>query len=380
MRSKPLAGVRILDLTRLLPGPLCAQHLADLGADVIKIEDRVRGDYARPVLRRLVNRNKRGLRIDLKNKEGRLLFLRLVRTADVLIESFRPGVMERLGLGYETLRLENSRLVYCGITGYGQDGPDRDLPSHDLNYSALAGIIDDTGRAGEPPAISGFLLGDILGGTLQAAMGILAALFDAQRTGKGRFVDVAMADGLLAHNVLGLANLIEHGKPSPRGAGSHTGGLVHYGIYATSDGRFIAVAAQEKRFWDELCEVIGRPDLKDNHGAPGAGGTPVRRALEEVFAAYPLEYWRKQFRGRETCVTPVLSLEEALEHEQFRARRLIRKNSKGEPSFALPVKFSEFEFTVERDAPAPGEHTEMILRELGLSSAEIERLRTAGAI
>lgn len=380
MSSKPLAGVRVLDLTRLLPGPLCAQHLADLGADVIKIEDRSRGDYVRPTLRRLVNRNKRGLRLDLKNPEGKTLFLRLVRNADVLIEGFRPGVMARLGLGYETLRAENPKLIYCAITGYGQDGPDHDLPGHDLNYAALTGIVDDTGRAGDPPALSGFLLGDILGGTLQAAMGILAALYDMQRTGKGRFVDVAMADGLLAHNVLGLANLIDRGQLPPRGAGTHTGGVAHYGLYETRDGRYIAVAAQEKRFWDELCEAIGRSDLKDGHGAPATADSPVRRALEETFAAHPLAYWRARLEGRETCATPVLTLAEALEHEQFRARDLIQRNANGEPSFAFPVKLSDFEFTVARSAPEPGEHTEEILREVGLDSAELDRLRAAGAI
>ena len=200
----PLAGVRVLDLTRLLPGPLGTLHLADLGADVIKIEDTGAGDYASPAVRALVNRNKRAIRIDLKQPEGVATLLRLCREADVLVEGFRPGVMQRLGVGYEAVAAVNPRIVYCSISGFGQTGPLRDMPGHDLNYAALAGVADQIGNAAGP-ALSNLPVADLLGGTMTAVMGILAALFDAARTGRGRHVDIAIADGVLAHAVLPLA-------------------------------------------------------------------------------------------------------------------------------------------------------------------------------
>lgn len=374
-RPKPLSGLRALDLTRLLPGPLCAQHLGDLGADVIKIEDRGRGDYVRPALRNLVNRNKRALRLDLKKPEGVELFKRMARAADVVVEGFRPGVMARLGVGYDALASENARLVYCAITGYGQDGPYRDVPGHDLNYCSLAGIVDETGNPDAPPALSSFLLGDILGGTLTATVGILAAIVDAQRTGQGRFVDVSMADSVLAHNVLALASYNEGATPRGRGRGTHTGGNARYGLYATSDGRFISVAAQEKPFWDALCDIIERPDLKDQHAAVGTPGAPVRLALEAAFARQPFAYWQKRLAASGACAEPVLTLAEALEHPQFVARGSVMKDDAGATSFAFPVKMSDFTCRVERAAPAPGQDTHEILTELGLNDDEIARLR-----
>jgi crotonobetainyl-CoA:carnitine CoA-transferase CaiB-like acyl-CoA transferase len=359
---------------------LCAQHLADLGADVIKIEDRQRGDYARPALRRLVNRNKRALRLDLKKAEGVALFGRLARSADVVVEGFRPGVMSRLGVGYEVLSAENPRLVYCAITGYGQDGPYRDVPGHDLNYCGLAGIVDDMGRPDDPPALSSFLIGDILGGTLNATVGILAALVDVRRTGKGCFVDVAMADGVLAHNVLALAAHNEGLQIHGRGRGTHTGGNARYGLYATADGRYISVAAQEKPFWDALCDVIDRADLKDKHAASGEPGAPVRVALEDAFGRYPLAYWQERLNGTQTCAEPVLTLAEALDHPQFVARGMVMRSGVGEASFALPVKMSGFTCSVERDAPTAGQDTDSILGELGLGSDDIAQLRRSEVI
>jgi crotonobetainyl-CoA:carnitine CoA-transferase CaiB-like acyl-CoA transferase len=232
--SAPLAGVRVLDLTRLLPGPMCTLHLADMGADVIKIEDTGAGDYAAPALRTLVQRNKRALRVDLKRPEGVAVLHSLARTADVLVEGFRPGVMERLGVGYEALAALNPKLVYCSITGYGQSGPYRDEPGHDLNYCALAGVSDQIGRAGDAPALSNVPVADLLGGSLTAAMGLLAALFDAQRTGRGRHVDISIADSTLAHAVVPMVSMLRDGATRRAGTDKLSGGLPCYGARTTA--------------------------------------------------------------------------------------------------------------------------------------------------
>lgn len=225
-RAKPLAGIRILDLTRLLPGPVATLHLADLGADVIKIEDPQVGDYARTMGKgsgedsayfRMMNRNKRGLRLDLKQPEGREVFLRLAREADVVIESFRPGVVDKLGIGYAAVKAVNPRITYCAISGYGQDGPYRELAGHDLNYLGYAGLLDQIGTAGGEPAIPNFQIADLLGGALTAAMGILAAVIDAQRSGEGRYVDVSMTDSVLAHAYFAMLTLNERGRAAARG-------------------------------------------------------------------------------------------------------------------------------------------------------------------
>lgn len=225
----PLQGVRVLDLTRLLPGPMCTLHLGDLGADVIKVEDTGAGDYAAQAVRTLVNRNKRAIRIDLKQPGGVAVLLRLCETADVLVEGFRPGVMERLGVGYAAVARVNPRIVYCSLSGYGQTGPYRDAAGHDINYSAYAGTADQMGSDAHALALSNVPVADLLGGTMTAVMGILAALFDAARTGAGRHVDVAIADGLLAHAVIPLAALNAHGQTLPAGGDKLTGGLPCYG-------------------------------------------------------------------------------------------------------------------------------------------------------
>jgi len=393
MRPKPLAGLRVLDLTRLLPGPMCTLHLADMGADVVKIEDPGGGDYGRALgtvkvanagLFLAVNRNKRGLRLDLKQAAGREVFLRLARDADVVVESFRPGVVDRLGIGYAAVSALNPRVVYCAITGYGQSGPYRDRAGHDLNYCGYAGITDQTGAAGGEPVIPNFQVGDLLGGALTAAMGILAALVDARGSGEGRYVDVAMADSVLAHSAIPLAAHIARGRAAPRGEDLLSGGDACYQVYRTADGRHMAVAALERKFWDLLCDTLGRADLKPLHRAPGADGERVKRELTAIFAAHPRAHWVERFRDGDCCVTPVLSFEEALENEQFLARGMVAKcrhPADGDiAQLALPLKFSGFEFALERPPPEPGEHSAEILADAGYGEAEIAALRAEGVI
>lgn len=384
-RGAPLQGVRVLDLTRLLPGPMCTLHLGDLGADVIKVEDTGAGDYAAEAVRTLVNRNKRAICIDLKQPSGVAALLRLCEQADVLVEGFRPGVLERLGVGYAVVAKVNPRIVYCSLSGYGQTGPYRSAPGHDVNYSAFAGVADQMGCDATSLALSNVPVADLLGGSMTAVMGILAALFDATRTGLGRHVDIAIADGLLAHAVVPLAALNSHGSTRPAGGDKLTGALPCYAMYATADQRFVAVGALEKKFWDIFCTLIDRPDLQPHHHplAP-AQADWVRAELRALIGAQPLAWWTAKLRGSDCCVTPVLTLAETLANEQFLARGMVLPGTTaGGQSFvqlACPVKMSGFEFAVRHAAPAQGQHTADILREAGYSAAEADVLRGQGAV
>jgi alpha-methylacyl-CoA racemase len=294
-RPGPLAGIRILDLTRLLPGPVTTLHLADLGAEVIKIEDPQVGDYARTLgtgqgedsaYFRMINRNKQGLRLDLKKPEGVEVFMRLAREADVIIESFRPGVMDKLGVGYAAIAAVNPKIAYCSISGYGQDGPYKDLAGHDINYLGYAGVLDQIGSAGGNPAIPNFQIADLLGGAMTAAMGILAAVIEAQRTGQGRYIDVSMTESVLAHTYFSMLRLNDAGQSAPRGTDLLSGGLPCYATYRCADGKHMAVGALEGKFWKTACEVLGHPDwLKRQWDAS------LRGELAELFATRPRDEW-----------------------------------------------------------------------------------------
>lgn len=386
----PLAGLRVLDLTRLLPGPVCTLHLADLGAEVIKIEDTGAGDYSRTMslgasagedsfFFRIVNRHKRGMRLDLKQAAGVAVFLRLAREADVIVESFRPGVVDRLGVGYAAVQAINPRIVYCAITGYGQDGPWRDRAGHDINYIATAGVLDQIGNAGEAPAIPNLQIGDLLGGALTAAMGILAAVIGAKATGAGRYVDVSMTDASFAHAYTPLLSVLGRGQTMPRGTDDLTGGLPGYGLYRTQDGRYMAVGALEPKFWALFCAAIDRPDLKPFGLARDADGARTRSELEKLFASQPLGHWAALFESVDCGVTPVLEFAEAMRHPQLKARGMLPEVD-GLPQFAPPFKMSGFNFTVRSPAPKVGADGTAILREAGYTPDEIGQLRNQGVI
>ncbi|MCM8596337.1 CaiB/BaiF CoA-transferase family protein [Accumulibacter sp.] len=387
MRSPPLAGLRVLDLTRLLPGPMATMHLADLGADVIKIEDTGPGDYARDAgavhgsisYFQLVNRNKRSLRLDLKQAAGVDAFMRLASTADVILEGFRPGVVDKLGIGYAAVSAVNPRIVYCAITGYGQDGPYRDRAGHDLNYLACCGLLDQIGTAGQAPAIPNFQIGDLLGGSLTALVGILAGVVDARQSGRGRYVDVAMTDAVFAHTIFPLLAVLGLGQVLPRGTDLLSGGIPSYGVYATGDGRHLAVSAMEPKFWQTLCSVLGRPELRPFAFATGDEGRRVRRELEAAFAGRSLAEWTALFDEADCCVSPVLRFEESLANEHLLARQMIVEVD-GVRQFAPPFRISELSFAARLPPPGAGEHSEEVLRESGFSESEIKSLRTAGVI
>lgn len=393
MTDAPLAGVRVLDLTRLLPGPMCTLYLADLGADVVKVEDTHAGDYARTIALspgtprrgatawfRALNRNKRSLAIDLKSAAGHAAFMALAARADVIVEGFRPGVVAALGVDYEHVRAVNPRIVYCALSGYGQTGPRATAAGHDVNYMGYAGALHYSGERGRVPALANLQIADLLGGAASAAIGILASLFGAQRSGRGRFVDVAMTDAVFAHQVFLLGELEDTGAVAPRGEDLLTGGVPCYGVYATRDGRYLAVGALETKFWRALCDALGRPDLLPLQLATGVKGDEARLALEAIFAGATLAQWRARLEAVDCCVTPVLTFDEALADAQFAARGMVRARPDGSRQFAPPFALTPPAFAIARDAPAQGEHSREVLREAGVDDTAIAALIREGAV
>ena len=368
-----LEGVRVLDFTRLLPGPFATLLLADMGADVIKIEDTARGDYARyyppmagesSAFFESVNRNKRSITLNLKSPDGVNVARRLAATADVVIESFRPGVMEKLGIGPETLRGEFPRLVYCSISGYGQTGAMADRAGHDLNYMAHAGLL---GQNGAFPTVPGYQVADLAGGALYAALGITSALYHRERTGVGATLDISMTEGALSLALPLLAMHSAGGTTTPAG-GMLTGGIAAYNVYKTKDGRALAVGSLEPKFWAGFLAEIGVPELiADGHGSPEA-----IHKVSEVIARYDLDVWLARFDRIDVCVEGVKSLDEVLESELHRSREVFFQLSgvtQGRTPLTPPRKHI--------GAPALGEHTQAVMEELGLDFAS---LRAANAV
>ncbi|WP_229256023.1 CaiB/BaiF CoA transferase family protein [Duganella fentianensis] len=328
--EQPLRGIRVLDLTRLLPGPVATMHLADMGAEVIKIEDPGPGDYARsmgPVRNQVsqffvaVNRGKQLQRLDLKDAAQREQLLAMVEQADVLVESFRPGVMDKLGLGWSVLKQRNPRLVMCAISGYGQQGPLAQQAGHDINYIGYAGMLAQNCASDGVPVLPNLQIGDLLGGAQAALQGILAALVAVKMGGAGRLVDISMTATVMAHNIMPLV-AVNNGAPAVAGADLLTGGVPCYSVYRTADGRYMAVGALELKFWQTCCEVLQRPDLKQHHWqlgqqVGGADAMAVKAELAELFARRTLAEWSARFAAADCCVTPVLTTEEALQHPLF---------------------------------------------------------------
>ncbi|MFC4708136.1 MULTISPECIES: CaiB/BaiF CoA transferase family protein [Paraburkholderia] len=337
-----MQGLRVLDLTRLLPGPVATLRLAEMGADVLKIEPPGAGDAARNMMQsaedevagrpgafyRLVNQGKRETRLDLKSEGGRAVLLALARDADVLVESFRPGVMERLGLGYETLRANNPKLVYCAITGYGAKGPFSDRAGHDLNYIAYAGVLDQIATREGEPALPNFQIADLLGGAQAALTQILAALWHVARGGQGRFVDVSMAHQAHAHNVMAHVALANDDAAALQpGGGLLNGGVPCYNLYRTQDERWLAVGALELKFWQTLCTAIGREDWAQRHWSLGQtpGGSDaaaLTREFAALIASETLQTWIDRLEVIDCCVSPVLTPGEAANHPLFNAEVL----------------------------------------------------------
>lgn len=380
---RPLEGLRVLDLSRLLPGPFLTMILADLGADVVKVEDPKVGDYLRAIPpakagvsgRYLaVNRGKRSLALDLKRPAHHAAFLRLVAKADVVVESFRPGVLERLGLGWDALAAVNPRLVLCSISGYGQTGPYVHRAGHDLNYLGLAGVLAMGAEGpGRPPAMPGVQLADLAGGALWSATGILAALVGRERTGQGSHLDVSMTEGALALLAAELGNLDCGAHPS-RGREILNGGSACYAVYRTSDDRYLSVGALEPKFWLAFNTAIGRkPDLSELVAAP-AQQERVRAEIAAILATRTRAAWLEVFAAHDACCEPVLELDELEAHPQHVARAVFFTVDGGA---AGPLRQVRTPLGAP-DAPTPpprlGEHTAAVLADYGFATDEIAAL------
>jgi alpha-methylacyl-CoA racemase len=386
----PLAGVRVLDLTRLLPGPFATLVLADLGADVVRVEDPSGGDWLRhlpPVhgeqslAFHALNRNKRSVALDLRAPAGAAAFRRLARRADAVIESFRPGVLDRLGVGFEALRAENPRIVLCSISGYGQDGPYAGRAGHDLDYCAIAGALAANGPPERPLAL-GVQVADLAGGSWPAAAGTLAALLRARGTGEGAHVDVSMTEGALAMLAMPLGIAWARGTPIARGREMLTGGAACYGVYRTKDGRFAALGALEPKFFAGFCEAVGRPELAERQ--LDGGGEGPRAEIEAIFASRTRAEWIAFAAEHDVCVAPVLEGDEPRQDPQLRARgAFVEVPAPGEgramPAVATPIRVRG-EAAPLRPAPRLGEHTTAVLSEAGFTEREIEELRSAGVL
>jgi alpha-methylacyl-CoA racemase len=396
---RPLEGLRVLDLTRLLPGGFCTLLLADLGADVLKVEDTSGGDYVRwmppyygGAEQREVgtassyflalNRNKRSLKLDLKQPEGRDILLRLAEDYDVLVESFRPGVMERLGVGYDALEKRNPRLVYCAVSGYGQNSPLRDRSGHDTNYLALAGLLGLTGRGGGPPIQSAGQIADLGGGGLTAAVGILVALRERERSGAGQVVDISMFDGAFSWLSMVIARFFCEKQVPQRGDLELAGGILCYFPYKTKDGGWVSLGALEPKFWHNWCDGVGRPELKEKqfeHPSSESG-----KKVAAVFRRRTRDEWTAFAAEHDCCLEPVLDLEEALAHEQTIARHLVIELD--QPGMGpvrqagFPIKLSRTPARIDSPAPALGEQTDEVLNAIGYDAARIESLRNKGVV
>jgi len=384
-----LSGYRVLDLSRLLPGPYCSMMLADLGAEVIKIEE-IKGDPTRMSPPRVggkgysfeqVNRNKKSIALNLKSSGGRDVFMRLAANADVILEQFRPGVMERLGIAYEKISAENPLIVYCSLTGFGQNGPHRNRSGHDLNYLALSGVLGLTTDQDGRPVIPGVQIADLAGGMI-AAFGILAALLARQSTGRGQYVDVGMYDVMMSMLPVPAAHQFGGIEIGVGGKYVLSGSDPFYNVYETADGRFMTLGALEPKFWAGFCQTIGREDLIPLQFEQGARREALFAEVRQIFRSRTQSEWIELMREADACCEPVLSLDEAFSHPQARARAMVQSGAGTDSVFkqlGFAAKLSETPARLSTPAPALGQHTDDILSQLGLSLAERETLYQSGA-
>ena len=386
-----LTGIKVLDLSRLLPGPYCTLMMADYGAEVIKIEEPGKGDYIRfrkPAVEGIgarhltVNRNKKSVELNLKTEQGREIFLKLAKEADVILESFRPGVMERLGLGYEDIAKVNEGIVYCSLTGYGQTGPYRNLPGHDVNYIGYSGILGLIGEKDGKPVVPGVQVADLGGGALMALSGIMMALFHKERTGKGQYIDISMMDGAVTWLYAAASDYFASGKVPERGDNRLDGHFAFYNVYETKDGKYLAVGASEFKFWKRMCELVGRPEWIELHEGPAEVQKRLKGELSEHFRTRTQAEWLELLAMEDTCVGPVNGIAELFDDPQILERELFTEMEHPVAGkikqIGFPVKFSNTPGEITRHAPLLGEHTDELLRSIGYTEEEIASLKKSG--
>lgn len=371
----PLQSIRVLDLSRLLPGPFCTMLLADFGAEVIKIEAPDLGDYARQyepkidensVMFHSLNRNKKSVTFDLKTDEGKDQFLQMVGKADVVVESFRPGVMKRLGLDFPVLEKINPRLIYCAISGYGQTGPYAEMPGHDINYISFAGLLELMGEKDGKPIVPAVQVADLAGGAYPAVTGILLALLEREKSGKGQFIDISMMDGVISLLQSTLPNYLMKNIPSKRGEQMLSGGLACYEVYQTKDGRWLAVGALEMKFWRVFCQKIGKPEWIALLNEQDEVQYKLKHDIQNVIYTKTLEEWMDIFEDAEACVSPVLNFAELVNHPQVQARKMfeaIEQDGIPVKHIGIPIKLSRTPGKIRAAAPKLGEHTEYYLNQ-----------------
>lgn len=387
--QQALQGIRVLDLSRMLPGPYCSMMLADLGAEVIKIEEPKIGDPTRrspPIIDgqsapfAQINRNKKSIAIDLKQTEGRDIFLKLASTADCVLEQFRPGVVDRLGINYAAVAGVNPRIVYCSLTGFGQDGPHRERSGHDLNYLALSGVLGLTNDERGKPVIPGVQVADLAGGMI-AGFAILAALLARERTARGQYVDVSMFDVMLSMLPIPAAHHFAGATIPVGGKYVLTGAYPFYSVYETGDGKFMTLGALEPKFWANFCRKVGREDLAARQFDSGERRANLFEEVRAIFKSRTQTEWIELMLDADCCCEPVLSMAEAFEHAQTRAREMVREaEGSNIKQLGFAYKMSD---TPPRDAsraPALGEHTSELLAAAGISKDERNRLSAAGII
>lgn len=391
----PLEGIKILDLSRLAPGPFCSMMLGDLGADVLLIEAPADGKLAGMILGQrgideekiaaynMMGRNKRSIVLNLREQEARDIFYRLADDADVVLEGFRPGVVKRLGVDFETLIKRNPRLVYCSLSGFGQTGPYSGLVGHDINYISVAGALGMIGWPDTPPAIPMNLLADFAGGGMHAAYGILAALLARERTGRGQHVDIAMSDGVM-YLLASLAGNVLMGGASPtRGGTALNGSVPFYNVYQCSDGGWISLGSLEPHFWANLCRVMGREDLIP-HQWDSSKRDEISAHFREQFASKTRAEWFEILKQTDICVGPVYSLEEALRDPHNLARQMVvdveHPTLGTVRHIGIGTKLSETPGRVRSTAPRPGQHTDDVLGQLGFDAAAVGLLKERGVV
>jgi crotonobetainyl-CoA:carnitine CoA-transferase CaiB-like acyl-CoA transferase len=379
IKNGALSGITVLDLSRLLPGPFCSMILADHGARVISVEDK--RFMADDFFITTVNRNKEHMSLNLKTPEGKEIFFRLVKKIDVLLEGFRPGVVNRLGIDYDTIRNVNPKIIYCSITGYGQTGPYRNRAGHDVNFLGYSGVLDLMGEPDRPPSIPGIQIADIAGGGMNAAIGVLLALLARDKTGKGQHIDISMTDGMVSLLPLTLFFQQRTGENPKRGESLLSHRYAFYNTYETADGRHITIGAVENRFWKQLCEHLDVSEytpLQYNENRR----QEILDFMRTTFKKKTLAEWEDELADLDVCWGRVQNLEEVLQDPLFRDREMvvdIRQKNRGKiTTLGVPVKLSETPGTVRTPPVDFGESTVSILQELGYTEDQIKAFADKG--